>query len=146
MVPKSWVVCTRTTQQGWKDRWVLGLWSRPQRGQGRGKKAEAQTFPGLTSLSGGEPPDMCLIACVWVWCWPCVSRAALRPHTPSVQLTRTTTEQQRQQWQQSGREASWLKLKEVRKVKRVEKVKRGDKTQGGRSKTNFGEKQNFGTK
>ena len=43
----------------------------------------------------------------------------LPTHTlsPSVQLTRMTTEQQRQHTKQAGREASWLK--QVRKVKRV---------------------------
>ena len=40
-----------------------------------------------------------------------------RTLSPSVQLTRTTTEQQRQHRKQAGREASWLK--QVRKVKRV---------------------------
>ena len=40
-----------------------------------------------------------------------------RTLSPSVQLTRTTTEQQRQHREQAGREASWLK--QVRKVKRV---------------------------
>jgi hypothetical protein len=50
----------------------LGLWSRPQRGQGQGggKGAEEQNFPGLTGLSGGQTPFTCLIARaqVQVWC------------------------------------------------------------------------------
>ena len=56
----------------------------------------------------------------------------LPAHTlsPSVQLTRTTTEQQRQHRKQAGREASWLK--QVGKVKRVEESeKMGDKGEGG---------------
>jgi hypothetical protein len=32
----------------------LGLWSRPQRGQGEGKGAEEQNFPGLRAFRGDE--------------------------------------------------------------------------------------------
>ncbi len=47
----------------------LGLWSRPQPGQGGGGKgAEGQMLPGLTGLSGEKPPHTCLIACIRVWC------------------------------------------------------------------------------
>jgi hypothetical protein len=71
-----------------------------------------------------------------------VSRAKLRPHTPSVQLTSTTTEQQRQHKEQAGREASWLK--EVRKVERVGKNEKWvTRPRGGEGvKTNLLKKQN----
>jgi hypothetical protein len=59
--------CMQKNHTTWVKR-PLGLWSRPQRGQGGGKGAEEQNFPGLTGLSGGQAPYTCLIASVQVWC------------------------------------------------------------------------------
>jgi hypothetical protein len=69
----------------------LGLWTRPQRGQGEGKGVEEQNFPGLRAFRGDKLRSAtCLIARVQVWCWPCV----VEQHyvTPrSVQLTQNRT-------------------------------------------------------
>ena len=94
----------------------LGLWSRPQRGQGGGKGAEEQCSLALLALAGGRAPQRACCLCPGMVLRD-VCGLPTRTLSPSVQLTRTTTEQQRQHRKQAGREASWLK--EVRKVKRV---------------------------
>ena len=50
-------------------------------------------------------------------------------HTPSVQLTRTTAERQRQHREQQAEKGSWLK--QVGKVTRVEEVKSDRQGVGG---------------
>jgi hypothetical protein len=99
----------------------LGLWFRPQRGQGGGKGAEEQGSLALLALAGGRAPQRACCLCPGMVLRD-VCGLPTRTLSPSVQLTRTTTEQQRQHREQAGREASWLK--QVRKVKRVEESKK----------------------
>ena len=81
----------------------LGLWSRPQRGQGGGKGAEEQCSLALLALAGGRAPQRACCLCPGM-----VLRDMCglpnRTLSPSVQLTRTATEQQRQHREQTGRE------------------------------------------
>jgi hypothetical protein len=66
---------------------AVGFVSNDHGDKGGGKGSEAQTFPGLTGLTGGKPPHTCLIACAWVWCGRFVVEQHYVTH-PSVQLTR----------------------------------------------------------
>ena len=61
----------------------MGLWSRPQRGQGGGKGAEEQYFPGFTGLGGGKSTATCLLPVSGYGAEGCVMCAAYRlAHCP----------------------------------------------------------------
>jgi len=69
----------------------LGLWSRPQRGQGGGKGAEEQCSLALLALAGGRAPQRACCLCPGMVLRD-VCGLPTRTLSPSVQLTRTTTE------------------------------------------------------
>ena len=91
-------------------------------GTGGGKGAEEQGRSlALLALAGGRAPQRACCLCPGMVLRD-VCGLPTRTLSPSVQLTRTITGQQRQHREQAGREASWLK--QVRKVKRVEESKK----------------------
>jgi hypothetical protein len=69
----------------------LGLWSRPQRGQGGGRGAEEQYSLALLALAGGRAPQRACCLCPGMVLRD-VCGLPTRTLSPSVQLTRTTTE------------------------------------------------------
>ena len=123
----------KTTRQGWKGRWVYGL--DQQRGQGRGKGAEAQNFPALTGLSGGQGPFTCVIACVRVWCWGMCAAYRLA-HCP-LQSNSPVRPQTTEATQKTSRQRSKLAEASQEGEKGRGKWKVGDKTQGGGVKKCF---------
>ena len=69
----------------------LGLWFRPQRGQGGSKGAEEQGSLALLALAGGRAPQRACCLCPGMVLRD-VCGLPTRTLSPSVQLTRTTTE------------------------------------------------------
>jgi hypothetical protein len=111
----------------------FGLWSRPQRGQGGGKGAEAQNVPGLRTFRR-EVPFTCLLPVSGYGS----DRVGVEQHyvptrvSPTHPAAETTEATNRTN---SNRQRSKL-AEEVRKVKRVEESEKWvTRPRGGRSKT-----------
>ncbi len=128
-VPKLWVICKRTTRQGWKGRWVYGLDHNGDRGGVRGLKHRMSLAYGPF---GGKIRSraycLCLGMVLIVWVEQHYVPTRVSPTHPAAEATEATRRKN------TNRQRSKLAEASQEGEKGRGKWKVGDKTQGGRSK------------